>query len=176
MFRLRLPASVTASLGGGKSEKLQNMVKAWNEGNDVTVLNSVKGVQSPQTPSKTGGGAGSQTGTPRRTLCTPVFEQPNTPVNTALMGVPHQKMLLAKFEEEEFLCFSLAPHFRMTLRLQGQCIPPVNDKVQVCIDKNLSVWLANATEETLEVSSGELFGFNVGEYIDKTPGAFQIWP
>lgn len=101
-----LAASVAATFAGSKADKLQNMVKMWNEGNDVTALNALTGAQSPQTPAKTGAGSG-QAGTPRRTLCTPVFEPPNLPVNVAKMGVPQQKMLMAKFEQEELLGISL---------------------------------------------------------------------
>ena len=57
----------------------------------------------------------------------------------------------------------------------AQTIPPLSDKIQCCVDKELSVWLVNASEtETVNVSCGELFGFNLGKFSEKTPGR-GVW-
>ena len=60
------------------------------------------------------------------------------------------------------------------LRLEGQCVPPISDKVQVCIHKNMTVWIVNTSEETVECNSGELFGVNVGEFVEKAIGQLQL--
>ena len=36
------------------------------------------------------------------------------------------------------------------------------------------VWLLNDTEEPLDVSHGELFGFNVGTFTDRAVGRAQV--
>jgi len=50
-------------------------------------------------------------------------------------------------------------------------VPPVSDKVQVVVtDQPLAVYLLNTTDETINLESGELFGFNVGSFADKALG------
>ena len=52
-------------------------------------------------------------------------------------------------------------------RLIAQCIPVISDKIQVCVSKDFSLWLANPTDQKIDLESGELFGYNVGQYDQK---------
>ena len=53
----------------------------------------------------------------------------------------------------------------------AQCVPPISDKVQISITKDtMELWLVNTGEETVTLDSGELFGFNLGAFTEKTVG------
>lgn len=57
------------------------------------------------------------------------------------------------------------------VRLMAQCVPPISDKVQISITKdNLEVWMVNTGSDTVTLESGELFGFNLGTFSEKTVG------
>ena len=66
--------------------------------------------------------------------------------------------------------FSLLPD-----RVWAQCVPPCCDKLQICITKaDVDVWLVNPTDEPVLADSGELFGFNVGNFSEKPTGQAQV--
>ena len=56
------------------------------------------------------------------------------------------------------------------LRCIAKSVPPLSEKLQVCVGKDLSVWLVNTDPGPFEVQSGELFGFNVGSFSEKGIG------
>lgn len=193
---LRLPQTVEEALGG-KAEILQKVIKAFNDKHRTDLaLPSGTGSQT-QTPA-------SRTPTvPSRTMCQPVFVPPDAPLDFLRTFTPSVKMVQSEFEGKELLglrtydkyydkfvygwcyCIGIALEHLMWLRwsfcdlsvfrLLCKCIATSNANLKVAVTKQgCEVWLLNDTEEPLDVSHGELFGFNVGTFTDRAVGRVQV--
>lgn len=55
-----------------------------------------------------------------------------------------------------------------------KCVATSNAKLKVAVTKGFEVWLLNDTEESLDISHGELFGFNVGNFTDRAVGRAKV--
>lgn len=56
----------------------------------------------------------------------------------------------------------------------AQTIPPLTENTQCCLDKELSIWLVNTSSEKIVMKAGELFGFNVGKFSEKSTGVSAV--
>ena len=61
----------------------------------------------------------------------------------------------------------------------AQCISASHDRLHVCIvqesDDRASLFLVNRSDRDVEAKAAELFGFGLGNFVEKPPGnvAFQ---
>eukprot|EP00435_Cladocopium_sp_Y103_P076335 s59_g93.t1 len=152
---VKFPNTVEESLGP-KAEALQKKVKAFNEKNQA-VLN-VSGATAGNQNQAQGAGAQGTQRSASRTACNPVFVPPDAPVDYLRSVEPATTSPLHEFENQELMC---------------SCKATSNAKLKVAIIKDTcEVWLVNESPDAqLEVAAGELFGFNVGSFTERSVGA-----
>ena len=165
----RLPNAVTTTLGK-KADKLIGLVKDFNEKENIGMLVGMHSGPSAETAT---GETGGQPQQPQRTACQPIFEHPNMPLKCTDLAVPHQVLEMAQFEKVPRPgCSFWHTDFKFDLRLKAQTTPPVSKEIQVCIEaENNNIWLVNIAETgDVELTGGELFGYNVGSFTEKSIG------
>lgn len=165
-LNLRLPDAVRSRFGG-RGEEIANKVAKFNEENDLQLLTNVQ--QASTAPSPTTLKTGTQ-GEPNRTLCEPSFEGGPRPMNPNNEATPHQTISADVFLNKEWLDARWGFISFAKPRLIACAVPPLSNKLQVAVCKEMSVWLYNEHESAILATSGELFGFNSGQFVERTVG------
>lgn len=176
---------------GPKGPNLNLVVEEWNN----TTQGKLAAVGSAALNSLSlvvGHATGQTTFTPpRRTLCRPVYTEGDAPIDTSSKFTPDPSLLMPQTEFESEIV-SDASYLRMISFLLGtkHCLedhvlskepaksrPRAKTVLQghggclaVIADQYDGLWMLNSSTEVMSLTAMELFGFNVGGFVQKPAG------
>ena len=172
---VRLPDSIEDT--HGKSDSLGKKVKMFNDQHAATFSltggGKANGPNTAPSPSKS------------RTLCQPEFGPDDKPVDPLRVWEPTTQLLKGELEQKHeplesnlsFININYLLLFLVSmagcavgLRPLCSCTATSNKDLQVFVCKDYAIWLLNTLDTPLECKAGELFGYNVGSFEEKSPG------
>ena len=175
---LRLPTAVQEVLG----QKKQTVITKVNEFNEKHAAQfsspaqpGASGAIVPVTPRR-GSSRGGET---PRTQSRPVFRAPEAPMSVSRTLDPAEKLALSDFQAQyqplgvhlSSALDACAPLIcaNSSVRCAGQAPTTSNSKVTLAVTTAPSrgLWLINEATEGIQMQSGEMAGFNTGNFAEK---------
>lgn len=143
-------------------EEVRKKLKAFNEhyGHQLALAK----------PGATSAAKKKEVGVTNRTLCQPVFSAGDEPVDPLKVVTVKEAMSQVEFEKgkEQQGCFLVS---MFAPRSRSSCLATGNQQLEVHILKeSFEVWIVNGGDEAIQSDACELFGFNVGQFSDKSLG------
>ena len=143
-------------------EEVRKKLKAFNEhyGHQLALAK----------PGATSAAKKKEVGVTNRTLCQPVFSAGDEPVDPLKVVTVKEAMSQVEFEKgkEQQGCFLVS---MFAPRSRSSCLATGNQQLEVHILKeSFQVWIVNGGDEAIQSDACELFGFNVGQFSDKSLG------
>ena len=187
-FVIRIPEIITQKYQATHSEQLKALQDKLDE--EVTIANAVKafGTTSTQTSSNQPGATGARTAASPDWAGSPPwnFRKRFTATPISLADFENQRTLLVLWDSCFFLMLFWSQRFITVfhvywklstlnlLRIDAMAVLAREQKLQVAVTTLGNLWLVNRTPNQVELSHGELFGFNVGSFCELQSG-LKCW-
>ena len=94
------------------------------------------------------------------------------------MGLPNiarEKLKKNKSFKTVLVCYVSMSCGRIVCPVRLATVPGRSGKPTLAIDKSFQVWLLNPTNEPMQVSAGELFGFGTGSYSNTVVQRYWVY-